>query len=101
MADNTAKTAGKPGSRTRAKLKFLDGVSALSVLLLALEYLVFEDSQYSAVALWLLIAVILASQVIKRRLSCPNCGAGVYAPWHYGYRSKVPDNCSHCGKPLP
>lgn len=101
MADGTDKLTGKPGAKTRAKLKFLDGLSAMAVLFLVLEYWFFEASRYGALALWLLIAVILASQVMKRRISCPNCGAGVYSPWHYGYRSKVPDACSHCGHALP
>jgi len=101
LANDTDKMTGSPAVKTRSKLKLLDAVSALAVILLALEYWYFETSPYSIAALWLLIAVILGSQVIKRRLACPHCGTGVYAPWHYGYRSKVPDTCSHCDKPLP
>jgi len=91
----------QPGGKTRRKLKFLDGLSALAVLLLVLEFWVFADHVFAAISLWLAIIVILVAQILKLRLSCPACGGGVYRGWRYSYRSKVPGECHHCGKALP
>jgi len=101
-ANEPAPTTGDTGGlKTRKKLKFLDGLSALAVLLLALEFWISSGHPYSAIALWLLIIVILVSQILKLRLSCPHCGGSVYRGWRYSYRAKVPGECHHCGKPLP
>lgn len=99
--DQATNTGGIGGTKTRKKLKFLDGLSALAVLLLVLEFWVFSVHPYSAIALWLLIVVVLVTQILKLRLSCPACGGSVYRGWRYSYRSKVPDTCRHCGKALP
>ena len=80
---------------------FLDGISALAVLVLALEFWFFSDDRLGALALWLLVVVILVSQILKMRLRCPHCGASVYQGWRYSYRSKVPNACGKCEKPLP
>jgi hypothetical protein len=89
------------GHKTRAKLKLLDGISAIAVMLLIIEFWLFSENRFGAMALWLLVAVILAVQLLKLRLRCPSCSAGIYRGWRYSYRSKVPDQCKHCSKPLP
>ena len=99
--DPASNTGDIGGVKTRKKLKFLDGLSAMAVLLLVLEFWVFSVHPYSAIALWLLVLVILVSQILKLRISCPACGHSVYRSWHYSYRAKVPDKCSNCGKALP
>ena len=101
MSDASMATSNKSGGKTRRKLKFLDGLSALAVLLLALEFWLFSGYFFAPVALWLLIIVVLAAQILKLRLSCPNCGGSVYRGWRYSYQSKVPGTCHHCGKDLP
>jgi len=101
LTNNSNNQPSSTGGKTRAKLKFLDGLSALAVMLLILEFWLYSDDRFGAIALWLLIVVIMGAQVAKMRLSCPNCGASVYRGWRYSYRSKVPASCSGCGKPLP
>lgn len=101
MADDTNNAPATAGSKTRMKLKILDGLSALAVLMLIVEFWLFSDERFGAVALWLLIIVVLAAQILKMRLRCPHCGGSVYQSWRYSYRSKVPPNCYQCGKPLP
>jgi len=101
VSNNPEKTAPEAGSKTRAKLKFLDGLSAFAVLLLILEFWLYSEDRFGAVALWLLVVVILSVQILKMRIRCPHCAGSVYRSWRYSYRSKVPNNCSHCHQPLP
>lgn len=92
---------GTGGTKTRSKLKLLDAVSAVAVLMLIIEFSFFSEGVFGAIALWLLVVVILVAQILKTRLRCPNCGAPAYTPWRYSYRSKVSGKCSSCGEPLP
>ncbi len=89
------------GHKTRAKLKFLDGISAVSVMLLIIEFWLFSENRFGAVALWLLVIVVMAVQLLKLRLRCPGCGAGIYRGWRYSYRTKIPNSCKGCGEALP
>lgn len=104
MSEDTQKTQEMPivsGRKTRAKLKLMDALSAIAVLMLILEFWLFQEDQLSALALWLLIIVVLGAQIMKLRLRCPNCGGSVYQGWRYSYRAKVPGTCHHCEAPLP
>jgi hypothetical protein len=100
-SENSEKGTASAGRKTRARLKFLDALSAGAVLVLILEFWYFQEDQLGVVALWLLIVVILAAQIAKLRLKCPSCSGSAYRGWRYSYRAKVPGTCPHCDAPLP